>query len=466
MTAEFTSAPAATAPVPSRSMVRRASLAGFLGTVVEAYDFFVYTYLIVFTAPLFFPSDDRMGAILASLLALGSGFLTRPLGGLFFGRMGDRRGRRFTLMVTVIGMGAATTLIGLMPTYDTIGMAAPILLVLFRLFQGFSAGGELAGSTTFISEHANKKNHGLLSSITPMGFAAGTAIAPGVVALFTWLLSDAVMSDWGWRIPLLLSLPLTACCLLLRLGLEDSPEFKRLAASQTVERSPVRELFVRYRAQLLKVTVLSGTVLMIGYIVAAYLPIFLHEEAGFGAAQTATMASASGISAIAFTLVTAFVIDRFGRRNTMFVVMGLIAVLFLPVLTAMKASDGAFAVGLVGFMILGGLGGAAAAPAYAALTAVFPARVRYTGAALGFGLGSALGGGFGPWLAGKLTVVTGNPYSSAYLAIAAAFIGIAVIAALPSRGVSDDEGNFDSEDTPDLGARDLPDTGRGAVLPA
>lgn len=435
----------AASAVPPK-IVRRASLAGFLGTVIEAYDFFVYTYLIVFTAPLFFPTDDRMGAILLSFLAFGSGFLTRPLGGLFFGRMGDRMGRRFTLMVTIVGMGVATALIGLMPTYESIGLAAPLLLVVFRLLQGFSAGGELAGSTTFIAEHAGKKNHGLLSSITPMGFAAGTAIAPAVVALFTAILSEPVMGDWGWRIPMLLSLPLTACCLLLRLGLEDSPEFKRIAAEQKVDRSPVRELFNGYRTQLFKVALLSGTVLMIGYIVAAYLPIFLQEEADFSATQTATMASIMGLTAIAFTMGTALIIDRLGRRNTMFILMGLLALLFFPVLVAMKAAAGVYTVGLLGFMLLGGLGGASAAPAYAALTAVFPARVRYTGAALGFGLGSAIGGGFGPWLAGKLTVITGNPYASAFLAVGAALVGIAVIATLPSRGVSDDNGRFDGDD--------------------
>lgn len=431
-----------TTPTPSPTMVRRASLAGFLGTVVEAYDFFVYTYLIVYTAPLFFPNDDPVVGVLSSLLVLGSGFLTRPLGGLFFGWLGDRKGRRFTLMVTILGMGAATLLMGLLPTYAAIGVAAPLLLVVFRLFQGFSAGGELAGSTTFVSEHSTGNNHGLLSTITPVGFAAGTAIAPGIVALVTAILSEGVMAEWGWRVPMLLSLPLTAVCLLLRLGLEDSPEFKRLADEHKVPRTPVRDLFTGYWRPLLKVTFLSATVLMIGYIVAAFLPLFLQKQAGFTAGTTAAMASISGVTAIVFTLAAGFVIDRIGRRNLMFVVLGALAVLFYPLLMLMQANDDNFLVGMFGMMILGGLGGAAASPAYAALTAVFPARVRYTGAALGFGLGSALGGGLGPWLSAQLTESTGNIYSPAFLAIGAALIGIALISTLPSRGVSDDEGAF------------------------
>ncbi|QMU21014.1 MFS transporter [Gordonia rubripertincta] len=427
---------------PSPAIVRRASLAGFLGTIVEAYDFFVYTYLIVYTAPLFFPSDDRIVGVLSSLLVLGSGFLTRPLGGLFFGRLGDRKGRRITLMITILGMGAATAAMGLLPTYEAIGIAAPALLVVFRLSQGFAAGGELAGSTTFVSEHSTKNNHGLLSTITPLGFSAGTAIAPAVVAVFAALLSEDVMGDWGWRIPMLLSIPLTLTCLLLRLGLEDSPEFKRLSAARQVPRTPVRDLITGYWPQLVKVTLLSATVLMIGYIVAAFLPLFLQDQAGFAAGTTAAMASIAGVAAIVFTIVAGLVIDRLGRRNLMFVVLGALAVLFYPILSLMQASDGNFAVALLGFAVLGGLGGAAASPAYAALTATFPARVRYTGAALGFGLGSAIGGGFGPWLSAKLTATTGNIYSPAFLAIGAALIGIAVIATLPSREVSGDDGEF------------------------
>ncbi|MEI3844260.1 MULTISPECIES: MFS transporter [unclassified Microbacterium] len=430
------------APIPTPAMVRRASLAGLLGTIVESYDFFVYAYLIVYTAPLFFPGEDPFLSILSSILALGSGFLTRPLGGLFFGRLGDRMGRRFALMVTVIGMGVVTTAMGLLPTYAAIGALAPLLLVILRLLQGFSAGGELAGSTTFVSEHAHRGNHGLLSTITPLGSAAGAFLAPGAVAVITAILSEGVMAEWGWRVPLLLSLPLTLLCLLLRLRLEDSPEFRRLAAAHKVERSPVRELIVGYWRPLLKVMVLTGTVLMIGYILAVYIPLFLQREAGFEPGATAVMASLQGIAAIVLTILTGLVIDRLGRRKTMIIIMGVLAVSFLPVMMLMKATAGNFWVSAAGFCLLGGLGGAVAAPAYASMTAVFPARVRYTGAALGFGLGAAIGGGAGPYLAAQLTQLTGNPYAAAFLAIGAALVGIAFILTLPTRGVADDTGRI------------------------
>lgn len=423
---------------PPRRLVRRAAVAGFLGTAIESYDFFLYAYLVVYTAPLFFPSEDPLLGILSALLALGSGFLSRPLGGLFFGRLGDRRGRRLALMTTIIGMGVVTTAMGSLPTYATIGAAAPVLLVLLRLLQGFSAGGELAGSTTFVSEHAHRGNHGLLSTVTPLGTSFGAVLAPGAVALTTLLLSEEVMRTWGWRVPLLLSLPLTLVCLVMRMRLEDSPEFERLVRNDRIPPAPVRELLTRHPGALAKVVVLSATVLMIGYLMATYVPLFLQEQVGFSAGAAAGLASFYALAAIGLTIGAGLVIDRVGRRNTMVIVMGSLAVLFVPVLMLAKATGGHLLVTGIGFAVLSGLGGAVGAPMYATLTAVFPARVRYTGAAFGFGLGSALGGGVGPWLAAQLSASTDNPYAGGLLASGAAVVAVVVVFTLPARGVTTD----------------------------
>lgn len=430
---------------PSRTVVRRASIAGFLGTVVESYDFFVFTYLIVYTSPLFFPRDDPAAGILISLAVLGTGFLARPLGGIIFGRLGDLHGRRTALLVTILGMGAATFLMGLLPTYQQIGIVSPILLVLLRLLQGISAGGELMGSATFISEHANKRNHGFLSTITPLGFATGTVLAPGVVALVTIALSEETMAEWGWRIPLLLSLLLTTTCLLLRLRLEDSPEFRRLADAHEVSKSPVRELISSHWRTLIKIVVLSATVLMIGYISAAYIPIYLQRELNFRPGTTANMATVTSAFAIAFLIVTGLVMDRFGRRATMTAIMAALGIGVLPIMYLMKVADGNPVITVLAWSLFAGLAGAASAPAYATFTAVFPVRMRYTGAAMGFGLGSAIGGGFGPYLAGQLTVWTGNPYAPAFMVGVAAIVAIVIITTIPSRGIVDDDGRMDGK---------------------
>ncbi|MCF8589144.1 MFS transporter [Gordonia liuliyuniae] len=428
---------------PSPAIVRRASTAGLLGTVVESYDFIVYVFVIAYTAPLFFPSDSSTAATLASLAALGTGFVARPLGGLFFGRLGDRRGRRFTLVTTIVAMGISTTLIGLLPTYSTIGVAAPILLVVLRLAQGFAAGGEQMGSTTFISEHAGKSNHGRLSAVTPIGFTVGTAVAPAVVTLVSFILSDAAMNDWGWRIPLLLSLPLTATCLLLRTRLEDSPEFRRIADESQPVRDPLRELFRQYWRVVIRLVILSAAILMIGYILAAYLPVYLNQEVGVEPGRAAAIAAVGTAGAIIVLMVSAMIIDRLGRRGTLVVLLVVLGCVIFPVMYSMKATDGNFTVSALGYALTTGLSGAAAIPAYAALTAVFPARVRYSGAAIAFGLGSAIGGGAGPYLAAKVTAVSGNPYSAAVLIVIAAVVAIVAFGTIPTRGVADDDGRID-----------------------
>src|SRR5262245_28020419 len=214
-------------PVDHKRASRRAAIAGLLGSLIESYDFYVYSYLVVYTAVLFFRTDDPAIAILASLGVLGVGYIARPLGGVFFGHLGDRIGRRRTLVITVVVMGLATTAIGLLPTFDQIGAFAPILIVLLRLVQGFSAGGELIGSATYVAEHSVEGNRGRLASFTPMGVAIGTALAPAAVAVSALALAPDQMAAWGWRIPLLLSFPLTLVCLYYRSRLDDSPAFEQ-----------------------------------------------------------------------------------------------------------------------------------------------------------------------------------------------------------------------------------------------
>ncbi|MFC7446549.1 MFS transporter [Rhodococcus daqingensis] len=421
---------------PSHSLVRRASLAGFFGTAVEAYDFMVFTFLIAYLSPQFFPSDDPAAGILSSLVVLGTGFLARPVGGIVFGRIGDRFGRRFALISTISGMGGATVLMGLLPTHSAVGILAPVLLVLTRLLQGFFAGGEQMGSATFVTEHASVKNYGILSAMTPVGFAFGGTLAPLFVAVTTSLSSEEVMASWGWRIPLLMSLPLMLYVLFLRTRLEESPDFKELADKHEVQSSPVRSVVTRYPVTLLRVIALSASVLAIGYVVPAYMPLFLQREVGMAPGTTAWLATAGSAFAIAVGFAAGFMIDRSGRRNTMILGLGIILVAMFPIMYLIKATGGNLIVTALGHMLLVGLAGASAVPVYATLTSAFPAAVRYTGAAIGFGLGSAIGGGAGPYLAGKLTAATGNPYAASVVVGAAALLGVVVIATMPNSNSS------------------------------
>lgn len=421
---------------PSPRLVRRASMAGFFGTAVEAYDFMVFTFLIAYLSPLFFPSDNPTAGILSSLAVLGTGFLARPVGGIVFGWIGDRYGRRFTLICTISGMGGATVLMGLLPTHSSVGILAPILLVCTRLLQGFFAGGEQMGSATFVTEHASAKNYGILSAMTPVGFAFGAMLAPLVVALTTSLSSESAMSDWGWRIPLLASLPLMLYVLFLRKRLEESPDFKELADKHEVRSSPVRSVLTGYPAALLRVIALSTSVLAIGYVVPAYMPLFLQQQVGMAPGATAWLATLGSAFAIAVGFGAGFLIDRAGRRNTTTLGLGIILVSMFPIMYAIKATGGNPVLTAAGYMLLVGMAGASAVPVYATLTSAFPAAVRYTGAAIGFGLGSAIGGGLGPYSAGKLADLTGNAYAASGVVGAAALLGIVVIVTMPNSGGS------------------------------
>jgi len=420
-------------PVPSPSLVRRAALAGLLGTLIESYDFAVYTYLVVYTAPLFFPSGTSGTAVLSSLLVFAAGFVARPLGGLFFGRMGDRIGRRRTLVLTVTLMGVGTFAMGILPGHDTIGLAAPVLLVLARVVQGFSAGGELMGSATFVAEYASARRRGLFNAITPLGFSMGVALAPAVVGLTT-LLTGGHMAAWGWRIPFLVSLPLTVACLLYRVKIEDSPEFKALVARREVPSSPVLEVLRGHWRAVLRVAGLSLTVGLVGYTTSAYLPIYLQTQAGLPKGTVSLVAALALFLALPFALGSGFAVDRFGRRAVLVAALSVLTVVVFPGMFLMgTAGIPLFVVGAV-FWLLVGLAGAAPPPAYAAFTGFFPTRVRYTGAAIGFNVGSILGAGFAPYAAARLTNATGSPYAPALLIAAAAVLGITVVLTAPRVG--------------------------------
>ena len=168
---------------PDRRKARQVAVAGLLGTFIEFYDFTCYGFLVVYLAPLFFPAHDPTTGILATLGVFGAGYLARPLGAMFFGRLGDRRGRRYALLVTIIGMGTATTVLGLLPTYATIGVAAPAALIAVRMLQGFCAGGEISGASTFVAESDGGHSRGRRQALIPLGSSLGVAIAPAVVGL-------------------------------------------------------------------------------------------------------------------------------------------------------------------------------------------------------------------------------------------------------------------------------------------
>src|SRR5690606_7638283 len=296
----MTSAHGATAvavPTFSPRLTRRAALAGGVGTLIEYYDFSVYGFLAVTIAPLFFPNSDSTASMLAALAVFASGYIVRPLGGVFFGWLGDRYGRRAPLVATIVGMGVCSGLIGVLPTYESVGVLAPVLLVLLRLVSGFCAGGEVGGAATYIAESTPPHRRGFFGSFTPFGSTFGFAVAAMVVAVFTSAVGSDGMTEWWWRMPFLLCLPLALLCLWARARLEDTPEFTKTKKEGRQAKWPLIQVLRDHPVAVLRVIGVAVATNGTGYIGLTYMNIYLIDDLGFPADQVSWLSA--GVIALA-----------------------------------------------------------------------------------------------------------------------------------------------------------------------
>ncbi|WP_394846152.1 MHS family MFS transporter [Pendulispora brunnea] len=373
--------------------------AGVAGTTIEFYDFFVYgsAAAIVFNK-VFFPNTEPLVGALLALTTYAMGFLARPLGGVIFGHFGDRLGRRRTLMVSLILMGVATVAIGLVPSYATIGIAAPIVLTLLRLVQGLALGGEWGGAVFLIAEHGHDRHRGFWSSWPQTGGPLGNLVATGVLSLMSTTVTDAQFLQWGWRIPFLASALLVLVGLWLRHAVEESPIFVELQAKakNTKKHAPLRTVLARHkRAVVLAAMAAVGekaSYYTFSIFLLTYLTEVLHrpKQIGLTAVLIASAFQAAGM------LLGGWASDVVGRRRINIVLVVLLAAwawIGLP-----RVDEGTFGavlcVVLVGLVLHGLLTGAQSA----FFAELFPSTVRYTGASLGYQLASVVGGSAVPLL--------------------------------------------------------------------
>ncbi|WP_338856255.1 MFS transporter [Gordonia hongkongensis] len=430
---------------------RRAVVAAGIGTVVEYYDLTVYAYLAVVVSPLFFPSDDPTASLLSSLAVFASAYLMRPIGGIFFGRLGDRFGRKRALLVSVILMGVGTTLMALLPTYAAVGVLAPILLVVARLLQGFSAGGELGGALTYVYEIVGPKRRGLGGSIVALGSNSGFALAAIVVATTSALTSEAQMDSWGWRIPFVAGLPLLVLCLWLRTRIEDSPEFTKTAERRELPKAPLRELLRSQPAQVLQVLGLGIAQNATGYMVLTYIGIHLVREGGYS--QTAVTWTAAGVIVFIASCMplAGILVDRFGSRPVLIAGLLTAATLAYPAMALMTGHGLAVAaIAFAVFALCTPLIQVATAPLFPSL---FDTKVRLTGVALGFNLSTVLAGGTAAYIATWLIDRTGNSLSPAYFLIGSSAIGLLALLTIRRKRRGLGEAGDAADDTPAVPAR-------------
>lgn len=401
---------------------RRAAFAAAAGTAVEYYEFGVYGYLAVVIGPLFFPSDNPTASLLSTLAVFGSAFLMRPLGGIVLGRLGDRIGRKPVLITTVVGMGTATAVVGLLPTAGSIGVLAPLALLLVRLAQGFFAGGEVTGSATYLAESAPDGRRGFFGAFTPVGVALGGGTAALVAGLTSTLLTDEQLRDFGWRIPFLLALPLIAVTLVARHKLEDSPEFLAVTEREKPAKSPLREVFTEHTAAMFKVIFLaigSNTGYWVGLI---FMNIYLTTYLGYSKSNTFWIMGA--ISLFVATLMPIFggLSDKVGRKRVITIGFLGYAVLVLPAMIIMD--QGSFALAVGAMVVLALPMPIVQSVTYPTYAEQFPTRVRYTGLSFAFNIGTIIGGGLTPFLATYLISQTDNLLMPGFLLIGAAVLAL------------------------------------------
>ncbi|OII69793.1 MULTISPECIES: MFS transporter [unclassified Streptomyces] len=433
------SAPATAPPTPNS--IRRIVAASLIGTTIEWYDFFLYgsAAALVFNT-LFFPTADPLVGTLIAFVTYAIGFAARPLGGIVFGHFGDKVGRKKLLVASLLMMGGATFAMGLLPTYGTIGVGAPILLTILRLIQGFALGGEWGGAVLIVSEHGGDKHRGFWASWPQAGAPGGNLLATGVLALLAAFQSEAAFQSWGWRIPFLLSGVLVVIGLWIRVSVSESPVFlaaqakaEAEAARGVKERAPVVEVFRRSWREVLSAIGTRFGENISYYILTSFLLVYVtvHLELAKSTALNAVLIG----SAVHFVTIPLWgaLSDRIGRRPVTligsvgmavwaFLFFGLVDSTSFPVITL------AVTVGLL-------LHGAMYGPQAAFISEMFDTKVRYSGASMGSQLASIVAGALAPIIAVELLKDFGSSTPvSVYLCAAAVVTTVTVAVARETRG--------------------------------
>ena len=416
-----------------RKALRRAATASFMGNFVEWFDYAAYGYLATVIALTFFPQTDTTTGLLATFAVFALSFIVRPFGGLVWGHFGDKYGRRSALSWSILIMTVATFCIGMLPTYNQIGLWAPVLLLLIRLVQGFSASGEYAGASAFLAEYAPEGKRGFYTSIVPASTAAGLLFGAVFVAGMHALMTVENLHDWGWRLPFLLAAPFGLVGRYIRVHLQDSPKFlemeKRLEAKECATHAPVRELLTVHRRPVLIGIGVTCQNAVAFYLLLSYMPTYLSTEMGMSESDSFIASTVSLATYIGLIFLMGKLSDRYGRK-TMLVSASVMFLLLTFPLFGMLGNPSL----LVILMIQIAFGAILAMndgtlPCF--LAEIFPTRVRFSGFAFSFNVANAVFGGTAPFIATWLIQMTGNKMAPAWYLLAAA--AVALVAMLASR---------------------------------
>lgn len=431
---------AATMTPTDRRAEQRKVLAGtVVGTTIEWYDFFIYAQAAgtVFAALYFAPAGETVGQIVA-WASLGISFLFRPLGAIVAGNLGDRLGRKRMLVLTLVLMGLATALIGVLPTYAQIGIAAPVLLILLRVVQGFSAGGEWGGAALMSVEHAPVNKRGFFGAFPQIGVPTGMILATATMWIITTVLTEEQFLSWGWRIPFLFSIVLIIVGFFIRRAVEESPVFKELQERKGESATPLKTLFAKNAKQVVQAALIFIANNAAGYLLIAFFSAYAirpEAEGGLGLERPPVLLATTLASFgwLGFTLYGGILSDRIGRVRTFQIGYSLLGIWAIPMWLLIDTGN-IFMYFLALFLMTIGLG-LSYGPQASLYAEMFPADIRYSGVSIGYAIGAILGGAFAPLIADLVFKATGQSWT-----IGAYILAVTIISLIAVSTVKDPKG--------------------------
>ncbi len=425
-------APASTGGHADAATIRRAIVACGIGQIFEIYDFVIYGLMASALAHAFFPTQDPIAGLLSTFATFAVGFVMRPVGAVVIGAYGDRHGRRAALVVTIGLMAAATGVIGLIPSYNSLGLAAPVILVLCRMLQGFSTGGEWGGAAAFLVEYAPPARRGVIGSYQQAATALGLLAATLVSFILTSAMDSATFMGWGWRLPFLIGFVLGPIGYYLRTKVEETPAFERTVAKQEVARSPLRRSLSEYPGPVLAAFGVSIIGCVVNYVFLIFLPSFAQQQLHILPSATFLSTLIAGVVYLVLTPVTGRLSDRIGRKPLFFAASAASVVLAYPLfqmLVSMHSVTGLILTQAAASVILTLYTG----PICAILAEMFPTNIRYTALSVSYGFAVAIFGGFAPLISTGLIRLTGDPLAPAYYVIGAGVLSFIATAFVRER---------------------------------
>ncbi|KKW65916.1 MFS transporter [Mycolicibacterium elephantis] len=411
-------------------VVRKAIAASAIGNATEWFDYGLYAYGVTYISAAIFPGEGGTATLLA-LMTFAVSFLVRPLGGFFWGPLGDRFGRKQVLAITILLMAGATLCVGLVPSYGAIGLWAPALMVVLRMIQGFSTGGEYGGAATFMAEYAPARRRGMLGSFLEFGTLAGFSAGALLMLGFSLVLSDDQMAAWGWRMPFLIAAPLGLVGLYLRTRLEETPIFQELETEDKKEKgygAEFKDLLVEYWGPILRLGGLVVALNVVNYTLLTYMPTYLETSIGLSTDMSLIVPIIGMLSMMVFLPFAGLASDRIGRKPLWWI--SLVGLLVMVVPMFMLMSTGVWGA-VIGFAVLGLLYVPQLATISATFPAMFPTQVRYAGFAIAYNVSTAIFGGTAPAVNDWMVLQTGNNLMPAFYMMAACVIGVLALLKLP-----------------------------------